>query len=96
MVPVTNTQDVLLQKWLLENIGGIAIERNAHAILVHTDTHCYTIGNSYENQIKIMAPCAADKVCDDQDKEALEMHNVLLKPVSLHMPIGFTTPLYLQ
>ena len=75
--------------------GGAAIERNPHAILVHINTRCYTIGNSYKNQTKIMAPCAADKVCGDQDKEVLEMHNVLLK-VSSYTPVGFTTALYVQ
>ena len=76
-------------------VGGTAIERNGRAIPVHIDTRCYTVGNSYENQTKIMAPCAADKVRGDQDKEALGMRNVLLK-VSLHTPIGFTTALCLQ
>ncbi len=42
-----------------------------------------------------MAPCAADKVRGDQDKEVLEMHNVLLK-VSSYTPVGFTTALYVQ
>ena len=75
--------------------GGAAIERNPRAIPVHINTRCYTIGNSYKNQTKIMAPCAADKVRGDQDKEVLEMRNVLLK-VSSYTPVGFTTALYVQ
>ena len=62
-----------------EYIGGAAVERNSRAIPVHVNTRCYTIGNSYETQTKIMAPCATNKVRGDQDKEVLEMRNVLLK-----------------
>ena len=59
--------------------GGSDFERNGLADPVHPNTRVFTIGNSYEDQTHIMAPCKGDKVHSDQDHRALGMRKALLQ-----------------
>lgn len=59
--------------------GGVAFERNRRAKPVKPNTRCYSLGNSFETQTKIMAPCANNKITGARDEEAVKMRQQLLK-----------------
>lgn len=73
--------------------GGSDFERNSLADPVHPGTRVFTIGNSYENQTRIMAPCKGDKVRGDQDRRALDMRKALLQ---VRMPVQLNAVLILK
>jgi hypothetical protein len=62
-----------------EYVGGSDFERNVLADPVHPNTRVFTVGNSYEDQNHIMAPCKGDKMRGDQNRHALDMRRALLK-----------------
>jgi len=59
--------------------GGTAFERNRCAKPIKPNTRCYSVGNSFESQTRIMAPCASNKITGARDEEAVKMRQQLLK-----------------
>lgn len=51
-----------------EWIGGTAFERSVRAVPVKKDLRVFTVGASYENPTRIMAPCAYGKLDGTDEK----------------------------